>query len=137
MKRKVVLGLCVFGALVALIIPVSDQIVHFIIAGRVPFTNISIPPLGMLVFWIVAVPLSIAVYRLGTDGLWRMIETIGTLSQRHINRRIRWTPTHDTTLLHLCTSVALYAVSQTLANTPSAPDLTMRRRFLALPSWSN
>lgn len=135
MKQMVVLCICITTALLVFFTPVGYQLVDFIITGHVPFTNISLSPLAMLIFWVIAVPLSIVAYRLGVDGFWRVIETIGTISQRHINRTIRWTRApRQNTLPLLLASVLLYSVAQLPKSSAVTPELTTRRRFLPLPS---
>lgn len=125
--------MCIVAALIAFFTPVGSQLVYFIVAGHIPFTDIVLSPFAMLLFWIIAVPLAVMLYRLGGEGFWKIVETIGTASQRQINRRIRWTPAPSTLPL-LLASVMLHVASHLPESSAVTPELSLRRRFLALPS---
>lgn len=133
MKRLVVLGSCTIGALVAFYPPVTDQLVNFIAVGQIPLTDLTIPPMGMLVFWILIGPATLLIYRLITEGFWRSVEAIGAISQRHINRSIRWSVKRNP-LLPLLSIVLLHLTKDLERSTSNAPELLLRRRFLALPA---
>lgn len=109
---------------------ITDYILNFVIAGHIPFTSLSIPPLLMMLLWAAVIPATILVRRIGSELFWKTIETIGRVSQLHINRTVRWsinsdslTPLMTITLLHL---------AQELNKDSSVPISTLfSRRALA------
>ena len=133
MNQKVVLGSIIAGACVALFLLIPDQMISFVIAGHIPFTSISVPPLAMLALWIFVLPLSVLIYHLTSTALWKALDAIGVISQRHINRSIRWGMERYTLPL-LLASVLVYVIADFPESPSSSPELIFRRRFLALPS---
>ncbi|OYX44050.1 hypothetical protein B7Y94_00515 [Candidatus Saccharibacteria bacterium 32-49-12] len=134
MKKLTVVLITIF-ALTAALNPVTiNELIYFITVGQIPFTSISIPPLAMLLFWALALPLGITAIRLGRAGTWGIIEKIGQISQRKINYRLRWIPKHPATSL-LMAAVLIYLLNQSLeVKTETTPEAIFRRRFLALPT---
>jgi len=137
MKRLVILGLGVIALGVGLILGfhVIESFLYFIIAGKIPFTNLFVPPTIMFLLWILVIPCSIIACKASNKTFWQIIETIGKHHQRYLNRQVRWIvrQTHsDLTLL--ITTVLLQIANELPKNSTVASNLELRRRFVALPS---
>ena len=88
MKRAVVLGSIFVGICIALYAGAADELVFFVISGRIPFTNIVISPFGMIAFWLLVIPVSTLLFPAFRRHFWTTIESIGQMSQRRINRSL-------------------------------------------------
>ena len=135
MKKTVVILCGLLLVSVALYGGLAEQLVMFVLVGRVPFTNLMLPAMAMLAFWALVVPLTLLTRRTIGAVVWRMIERIGTIHQRHLN--IRW---HQQLRIRRSHSVRLYAVAllhvaeQLPDSSTENPELYFRRRFIALPA---
>lgn len=126
-----ILGIVGIGGFALLRQDIALALVHFIVGGHIPFTNITLSPLTMLLFWLLILP-TIYLFRSSISALfWRAIDTIGTISQRQINRRLRLTQLHRRTV-HLVAITLLLIAEQLPEDTLELPELSLRRRFLAL-----
>ena len=133
MKQLVVLGSIILGTCASFLALQSDQIVSFFVAGYIPFTDLSLPPLAMLLFWILLVPVCIGLYQTFSASIWKTVEMLGKISQRHINRQIRWGMERHT-LPQLLATVLIYIAESLPESSSLVPELVFRRRFLALPT---
>ena len=118
-----VVGIYMSGAL--------TELSFFLIAGKVPYTTIFIPAMSMLLFWILIVPVS-WMFRASLVGIfWFAVEKIGTLHQRHLNRRFRETlaAKRRDPLTNLFVITLLHTPQPITSSTELA---TPRRRFAAL-----
>ncbi len=133
MKLLVVLGGCVIGVLITLYPPVTDQLIGFIAVGQIPLTNFTIPAMGMLAFWVFIVPIVLLTYRIVVGGFWQTIEMIGRISQRQINRSVRWS-VENSPLLPLLSIVLLQLLIERARSTSASSKSTSRRRLVVLPA---
>lgn len=133
MKRAVVLGSIFVGICIALYAGAADELVFFVISGRIPFTNIVISPFGMIAFWLLVIPVSTLLFPAFRHHFWTTIESIGQMSQRRINRSLRQAIRIDTLELLLATVLLHIALNLPESSAP-LPALELRRRFIALPS---
>jgi hypothetical protein len=91
--------------------------------------------MAMLAFWVLVVPLTLLTRRTISAVIWRIVEHIGTIHQRHLN--IRW---HQQLRLRRSNSARLYAIvllyvaEQLPDSSTENPELYFRRRFIALPA---
>lgn len=67
----------------------TEQLLLFIMTGLVPFTQIIIPPFGMIIFWLFVFPLIIVSYSTFKLIFWSLVNTLACAHQKRINRRIR------------------------------------------------
>ena len=108
---------------------VIDQLFFFFFLGKVPFTNIHLPAILMVVFWVVIIPLSIILRKSLSAIFWKSIDIASELSQRRINRKIRYfTPNQKSELILL----SIYILSNMKK---SEPDHEIESQKLA-PSMS-
>ena len=135
MKKTVVILCGLLLVSVALYGGLAEQLVMFVLIGRVPFTNLILPAMAMLAFWVLVVPLTLLTRRTISAVVWRIVEYIGTIHQRRLN--IRW---HQQLRIRRSHSVRLYAVAllhvaeQLPDSSTENPELYFRRRFIALPA---
>lgn len=126
-----ILGIVSLGGVALLHQDIALALVHFIVGGHIPFTGITLSPLTMLLFWLLILP-TIYLFRSSISALfWRAIDAIGGASQRQINRRLRLTQLHQRTV-HLTVITLLSIARQLPEDTLELPELSLRRRFLAL-----
>lgn len=123
---------CLFGVVVLGVYFFTDELLLFIMAGQIPFTNLFISPIGMLLFWILIVPSFMLFWRIGSQSFWSVIGAIGAWHQRTLNRRIRqfMPPLSSRTICLIAT--ALLAI-ETERRQPLLPTPAMRRRLEPLP----
>lgn len=133
MKRLVAICIGLAAVLSAIYSGLVDQLMMFVIIGQVPFTNYSLGPTTMIVFWISLVPVLMLLGRLANNELWQAIETIGRVNQRGINIRKRLSQ-HSEKYAYLAAIVLIYTASQIPKSTTSDPELYFRRRFVVLPA---
>lgn len=127
------LGSLLIGVFVIIILDGLESIAYFIIGGHLPLTNITLPPMFMLTFWVLIVP-SIYLFRKTLGNLfWHGVGAIGTVNQRRINRRIRL-PRRSATIEPLVIVTLLAITSELPKKSTRLPELSLRRRFLALSS---
>jgi hypothetical protein len=108
---------------------VIDQLFFFFFLGKVPFTNIHLPAILMVVFWVVIIPLSIILRKSLSAIFWKSIDIASELAQRRINRKIRYfTPNQKSELILL----SIYILSNMKK---SEPDHEIESQKLA-PSMS-
>lgn len=126
-----ILGIVSLGGVALLHQDIALALVHFIVGGHIPFTGITLSPLTMLLFWLLILP-TIYLFRSSISALfWRAIDAIGGASQRQINRRLRLTQLHQRTV-HLTVITLLSIARQLPEDTLELPELSLRRRVLAL-----
>ena len=116
-----------------------DSVVLFVLTGHVSFLDFTVPPLVMLVFWILIVPAIIAAYRIGSSGFWQAIEVTGRVHQRHINRSIRFLSnrvTNQDALVLLVTITLFQLVNETPKKPILATKLAARRRLLPSSAYN-
>ncbi|MCC9313220.1 MAG: hypothetical protein KFF74_03560 [Candidatus Nanosynbacter sp.] len=81
---------------------VIDQLFFFFFLGKIPFTNISLPAILMVIFWAIIVPLAIILRKSLSALFWKSIDIAGEIAQRRINRKIRYfTPNQKSELILL------------------------------------
>ena len=81
---------------------VIDQLFFFFFLGKIPFTNISLPAILMVIFWAIIVPLAIILRKSLSALFWEFISIAGEIVQRRINRKIRYfTPNQKSELILL------------------------------------
>ena len=81
---------------------VIDQLFFFFFLGKIPFTNISLPAILMVIFWAIIVPLAIILRKSLSALFWEFISITGEIAQRRINRKIRYfTPNQKSELILL------------------------------------
>ncbi|MCP9492239.1 MAG: hypothetical protein NNC23_00895 [Candidatus Nanosynbacter sp. P2B_S1_bin.0.1] len=81
---------------------VIDQLFFFFFLGKIPFTNIHLPAILMVVFWTVIIPLSIILRKSLSVLFWKSIDIASEIAQRRINRKIRYfTPNQKSELILL------------------------------------
>lgn len=115
----------------------GESLAFFVLTGFVPIINVTIPPVVMLVFWIAVVPVVVIASRLGSYSFWGIIDMFGELSQRSINRKVRWSAAKKPTtnpVLFFAVIVLLHTTSQPPADSFAIPELAFRRRFMNIPA---
>ena len=81
---------------------VIDQLFFFFFLGKIPFTNISLPAILMVIFWAIIVPLAIILRKSLSVLFWEFISIAGEIAQRRINRKIGYfTPNQKSELILL------------------------------------
>lgn len=136
MKRMVVI-VCVALSIGAMIyFKAYEALIFFILTGHISIINFTVPPMIMLVFWILVVPASLIFYKSASSSFWKIIEFIGEKNQRKINRQARLIKsiTPSRSLGPIIAIVLLQIASELPKSSISKPELSFRRRFLALPS---
>lgn len=136
MKWLAIIGGIIFGVLALFLSDLLEHLVLFFLAGVVPFTNFTIPPLAMLLFWILVVPGSILLYRIFSGSVWRAVDILAVRMQRRINRRLRPVSRHASSPVALYVITLLYLADSLPKSTIGSPELSFRRRFLTLPQAS-
>lgn len=115
-------------------INILEGIVFFILTGNIAFINLTIPPVIMLIFWILLVPVSVLIYKIGGQTIWAAIETIGKINQRRINRAHRWIAHQvpsKTTVTPLVVITMVYISSNLPPKTTNPPVIYSRRRLVS------
>ena len=121
-----------FGVVGVTIYFFGNELLLFVLAGRVPFINVVIPPVAMFLFWLLIVPISIILWRIFNLSTWKILESIAAAHQRYLNRRVRlFTPPLSPQTISLITA-ALLAIETENRQSP-APTSAMRRRLAPLP----
>ncbi len=88
MKRFVVIcGIAV--AVATLFYLTREEWFSFITIGKLPFTNIALPAIVMMSFWMIIVPACIIWAKSISIAFWSGIEILGRFDQRRINRQVR------------------------------------------------
>jgi len=81
---------------------VIDQLFFFFFLGKIPFTNISLPAILMVIFWAIIVPSAIILRKSLSVLFWEFISIASEIAQRRINRKIRYfTPNQKSELILL------------------------------------
>ena len=112
-----------------------EQLVIFVLVGRIPFTDITLSATTMLIFWLAIVPGLLIILPLLSKLTWSLIDKIGLLNQRKINTG--WNLRQNIERIY---SVNLIAVTmlEIAAHVPDSstdnPALYLRRRFMPLPA---
>jgi len=135
MKWLVLLGGIVFSGLL-IFTDALEPVVFFILTGHIAIINLTIPPLAMLLFWILIVPVSLIFYSSASHSFWKIIEFIGEKDQQRINRQAKLArSTRLSRSLRLILVAVILQMAEELPKKPaSKPKPSFRRRFLALPS---
>ena len=88
MKRFVIIcGIAV--AVATLFYLTREEWFSFITIGKLPFTNIALPAIVMMSFWMIIVPVCIIWAKSISTAFWSSVEVIGEFDQRRINRQLR------------------------------------------------
>ena len=112
-----------------------EQLVIFVLVGRIPFTEVTLSATTMLIFWLAIIPGLLINLPLLSKLAWSLIDNIGLLNQRNINTR--WNLRQKIERIY---SVNLIAVTmlEIAAQIPDSstdnPELFFRRRFMPLPA---
>lgn len=112
-----------------------EQLVIFVLVGRIPFTEITLSATTMLIVWLAIIPGLLISLPLLSKLAWSLIDKIGLLNQRKINTH--WNLRQKIERIY---SVNLIAVTmlEIAAHVPDSstdnPDLFFRRRFMPLPA---
>ncbi len=133
MIREWFLGIIFLGVLVAISPSVALALRDFIIGGHLPLINVTLSPIVMMLFWALIVPATYLLRRTISAAFWRIIEYIGSIHQRQINHRFRL-PRPSRNFTELIIIVMIHEAQKIPAGTPETPELSLRRRFLALQS---
>jgi hypothetical protein len=108
---------------------VIDQLFFFFFLGKIPFTNINLPAILMIIFWVIIIPLAIIIRKSFSAIFWKSIDIASEIAQRRINRKIRYfTPNQKSELILL----SIYILSNMKK---SEPDHEIESQKLA-PSMS-
>ena len=125
------LGVClivIFGAIV--LAPfVIDQLFFFLLFGKIPFTNISLSATIMIIFWATIVPLVIFLRKSLSALVWKLVDVASEITQRRINRSIRYFTPNQKSEFILLSICLLYKMKTNEPNTKVesqklAPSLT-------------
>lgn len=134
MRRKLIIGLAFFTTLLLTGSRFFDSFVTFIVSGRVPVLGVVIPPTLMIILWTAILPVVAITHKISKVGLWNLVETIGDIHQRQINRHIRWRIASSDLLLVLA-AVYIHRLAKLPSEKPSKHQaLFTPRRFIALPA---
>ena len=134
--KQLVAVLC--GIIIALglfIVGFFEQLVIFVLVGRIPFTEITLSATTMLIVWLAIIPGLLIALPMLSKLTWSLIDKIGLLNQRRINTR--WNLRQKIERIY---SVNLIAVTmlEIAAQIPDSstdnPKLFFRRRFMPLPA---
>lgn len=126
-KLGIYLGI-IFGAI--LLAPfIVDQLFFFLFLGKIPFTKISLPSTVMIVFWTAIIPLAIFARKSLSASIWKIIDIASEISQRRINRAVRYFTPDQKRELILLSVYLLYQIetSEPVSKVEShklAPSLT-------------
>ena len=121
-----------FGVAVVSVYFFADELLLFLMVGKIPFTSATIPPTGMLFFWVLVVPVLVLGWRVLAASFWKTLESIGTVHQRQLNRRMRlFVP--PLAPLTVCLIVTTLLAIEGKTRSPLLPTPTMRRRLAPLP----
>ena len=64
-----------------------EQLVIFVLVGRIPFTEITLSATTMLIVWLAIIPGLLINLPLLSKLAWSLIDKIGLLNKRKINAR--------------------------------------------------
>ena len=112
-----------------------EQLVIFVLVGRIPFTEITLSATTMLIVWLAIIPGLLIALPMLSKLTWSVIDKIGLLNQRRINTH--WNLRQKIERIY---SVNLIAVTmlEIAAQIPDSstdnPELFFRRRFMPLPA---
>lgn len=127
MKRFVIIcGIAV--AVVTLFYLTREEWFSFITIGKLPFTNIALPAIVMMSFWMIIVPACIIWAKSISIAFWNGIEILGRFDQRRINRqfclaaRTRRTAAEQVSLAMVATWLAVTQRYLTQADTTTKTD---------------
>ncbi len=110
----------------------SNELMVFVMTGQIPFTKLVLPPVTMLIFWLLVIPGSIIAWKIFDLSLWKIIESIGTLHQKYLNRKYRiFTPAISASTICLISSSLILLDRQSKKNYVSSSS--MQRRLAPLP----
>ena len=128
-KLGKVIGLIIIGSMIFYLL--IDHLLLFVMTGLVPFTNIVISPTLMLFFWLLIVPVCVLSWKIFDISLWRVIENVGKVHQRSLNRKFRaFMPSLSSSTVCLIALTILYQTDKSSADN----NVILRRRFAPLPS---
>jgi len=108
---------------------VIDQLFFFFFLGKIPFTNINLPAILMIIFWVIIIPLAIIIRKSLSAIFWKSIDIASEIAQRRINRKIRYFTPNQKSELILLSIFLLYSMKK------SEPDHEVESQKLA-PSMS-
>lgn len=129
LMRKLGIYLIVISGAILIAPFMVDQLFFFFFIGKIPFTNIHLSAISMVIFWAATIPLAIILRKSLSVLVWKIIDVASELTQRRINRTFRqFTPDRKNELA----LVATYLLYQTKKSEPGsniepqklAPSLT-------------
>ena len=112
-----------------------EQLVIFVLVGRIPFTEITLSATTMLIVWLVIIPGVLINLPLLSKLAWSLIDNIGLLNQRKINTR--WNLRQKIERIYSVNLIAvtmLEIATQIPDSSTDNPELFFRRRFMPLPA---
>ncbi len=108
-------------------------IVYFIVGGHIPLTNITLSPMAMLALWTLIIPALYFFRRSISAAFWQLIQVVGDVHQRSLNRRFRM-PRPRYNLTELIVIAMIHIAQELPEDMLEQPEVSLRRRFLALQS---
>ena len=112
-----------------------EQLVIFVLVGRIPFTEITLSATTMLIVWLAIIPGVLIILPLLSKLAWYLINKIGLLNQRKINTR--WNLSQKIERIYAINLIAvtmLEIATQIPDSSTDNPELFLRRRFMPLPA---
>ena len=112
-----------------------EQLVFFVLVGRIPFTEITLSATTMLIVWLAIIPGLLINLPLLSKLAWSLIDKIGLLNQRKINTR--WNLRQKIERIYSVNLIAvtmLDIAAQIPDSSTDNPELFLRRRFMPLPA---
>ena len=112
-----------------------EQLVFFVLVGRIPFTEITLSATTMLIVWLAIIPGLLINLPLLSKLAWSSIDKIGLLNQRKINTR--WNLRQKIERIYSVNLIAvtmLDIAAQIPDSSTDNPELYLRRRFMPLPA---
>ena len=112
-----------------------EQLVIFVLVGRIPFTDITLSATTMLIVWLAIIPGVLIILPLLSKLAWYLINKIGLLNQRKINTR--WNLSQKIERIYAINLIAvtmLEIATQIPDSSTDNPELFLRRRFMPLPA---
>jgi len=91
---------------------VIDQLFFFFFLGKIPFTNINLPAILMIIFWVIIIPLAIIIRKSLSAIFWKSIDIASEIAQRRINRKIRYFTPNQKSELILLSIFLLYSMKK-------------------------
>ena len=112
-----------------------EQLVFFVLVGRIPFTEITLSATTMLIVWLVIIPGVLINLPLLSKLAWSLIDNIGLLNQRKINTRWNLRQKIERIYSVKLIAVTMLAIAAQIPDSSTDnPELFFRRRFMPLPA---